>query len=179
MSLFEYGYVGVFTYYLQLFDSRRTIYVTRYEQRIFALLSEHNSQLAAHSSLTASLKSAHKDYRRGLVGNIDFAVRAAHNSYKLFVDDFDNLLSRIESFEYIVAYGFLTYVVDKFFDNGEIYVRLKKGYTYFAHCLLDFEFGQLTFVFQLGKDMIEFFAESAESSHFSSLLFDKHVDSLF
>mgnify|MGYP006990185013 CR=1 FL=1 len=71
-----------------------------------------------------------------------FSKLTKRGSYKLFVDDFNDLLGRVKALQNFLSHGFFRNVGTEFFCDLNIYVRFQQRYAHFAHGGLYFKLGK-------------------------------------
>ena len=74
------------------------------------------------------------------------------------MDDFNNLLTRLNRFDYLLADSFGFYFFNKVFNNGQGDIGFKQGNANFAHSCGHILFGQRAAPRQVVKDTREFVA---------------------
>ena len=111
----KYRNIQLFPKHLQLFDSRRTIYVAGCEQRAFALFFQKAPQFPTGSGFTGTLQPYHHDNCWRLWRNRQFALCTAQQLCQLIVNDFYYLLTGSKAFHYFLAYCTAVYIVYKLF----------------------------------------------------------------
>ena len=104
-----------------------------------------------------ALKTAHEHDCRRLGSKIELLVRAAHESDKLFIDDFDNLLCGEEAFKHLAADCAFADLCDEVLDDFEVDVRLKQRELDLAHSGFDVCLRQLALVFEGLERLCHFF----------------------
>ena len=162
LSALEYLYADLTAHYLQLFDRRRTIYVARHQQGLFAALFDHVAELGAHRGFARALQARHHVDRRRLRGIGELCVRAAHQRGQFFVDHLDDLLRRGQAFHDFGADDALGHALDKVLHNGEVYIRLQQCHAHLAHCSLCIRLRNFSLAGKLLKSALQFFGQTLE-----------------
>ena len=96
----------------------------------------------------------HKDARR-LVGEAQFGFVAAQYLDQLFMNDLDYLLGRRKCVEYFLAHGLFLDVVDKLFDNFEVYVGFQQRHANFAQRAVHVLRRELAFTAQVFENPLQ------------------------
>ena len=129
-------------HHLQLSNGRGTVYVTGNQQGALAhTVFQVACQFGAVGSFAGTLETDHHDHRGAAVGKGNFGVGPAHEVGELFVDDFDNLLSRGKALQYVGAHSPLGNACDEVLDNLVADVGFQQSQTHFPHGLLDVGLG--------------------------------------
>ena len=110
----KHGNSNLLTIHLQLLDSRRSVYITCHKKWLLAFVLELICKLCRRGGLTCSLKSTHHD-DRDLIGwsKLDLCHLRAHELIHLFLNDLDDHVSRIQTFEDFLSYSSVTHRLDK------------------------------------------------------------------
>ena len=110
----KYGNSNFLAIDLQLLDSRRSVYITRYKERFLTFVLELICKLCNCSCLTCTLKSTHHD-DRDLIRwpELDLCHLSAHELIHLFLNDLDDHVSRIQTLEDFLTYSSVTHRFDK------------------------------------------------------------------
>ena len=138
-----------------LLDGRRTVHVAGHEQGLFALPLEHIAQFASHGGFARALQAAqHID--RGVLGRIGQpGAGTAHQPGQFFVDDLDDLLSRREALDDVLAHGALRNLGHKILHDLIVNVRLQERHAHLAHRGLYILFGEPALAAQLLKNALQ------------------------
>ena len=113
---------------LQLFDGRRTVHVTGYQQWLFALQLVFPGKLCRGRGLTCSLKTCHHDHRNGASRlQCDLCRLRSHQTDQFFVDDLDHHLPRIQSVHHVLSDGPLLDAPYKVLDHLKVDVSRQKS----------------------------------------------------
>ena len=83
-----------------------------------------------------------------MIGNRKTGFCSAHELGQLFVDNFNNHLSRSKAFHNLLSDGSLGNLFGKVLGNLVVNVRLKQSQTNLTHCAADVRFGQRALAFQ-------------------------------
>ena len=122
---------------LELVDRGGTLQVGGNQPRRLALvLSQVQRELGARRRLARSLQATDEDDGRRTAED-ELRVGVAHERGQLLVDDLDDLLSRVEALEHVVAESARAYTLDEALRDLEVDVRLEQREADLAHRLRD------------------------------------------
>ena len=144
--------------HLQLPNCSRTVHIQRGEQRLLSLFGHFGGDLCCSRRFAGALKTAHHDDRDrlpGLKGN--FSHLGAHQLCQLLVDNFDDLLSRIEAAHDLASDGPLLDAADELLYDTEIDIRLQQRHLHFPESRPHIRLRQLALATQTAENMIQFF----------------------
>jgi hypothetical protein len=120
------GHPGAFADDLELVDRVRALQVAGHEQRRVPLRREPARQLAGERGLAGALETGEHDHARRCLGQAQPAGLAAEDADELLVDDFHDLLGRVQRAGDLRALGALLDVGDERADHRKRDVRLQQ-----------------------------------------------------
>ena len=128
----------------QLLDCRRTIHVGRNHHHLFLFtLGQILGQLTHGGGFTSTLQTGHHDNGWRLGSKVEFFVGFAHDRLQLFMDDFQEYLTRVQAFQNLGTNGALFYLIGKGFYHRQGNVGFQQCHAHFADGALDVVFCQL------------------------------------
>src|SRR5579885_749585 len=124
---------------------------------MLALLTQIIGELGNCRGFTGALQANEHDDggRRASVVEPGFAVDAAQHFDEFFMNDFDDLLSGREAFQYLGANGAFLDASNKLLDHLEADIGLQERLTHLAHGLVYVTFGESSFAAQALKHRIQ------------------------
>ncbi len=134
---------------LKLSDGAGTLKVTGDEEGRVPLILEPLGQLSGQRGLTGTLQSGQHDDRRRSLGELQSTSFAAENLDQFFVDDLDDLLSRVQCTRDLGALGTFLDLGDEATHYGKRYVGLEQGKADLAGRSVDVGAGQTTLATQI------------------------------
>ena len=155
LPLREHGHFDLFADHFELLDRSGTIDVVRDEQRAFALLLEHERELARRCGLTRALEADEHDDGRRVRTDVETALRPAHQRGQFLVDDLDDRLCRRECVEHLLPDGTLLDAFDEVLDDLEVHVCFEECHPHLAHGIIHIVLGQLAMSTQLLENPLQ------------------------
>ena len=169
--------VELFSEYLDLFHSCRTLHVSSNEQGMLpSLVAKEIRQLAATCCFTAALEPDHHYYRGTLWVLVDGSVSWAHEANKLVVYNLDYLLFRSDALNHILADSLFLDFGDEILGDLIIDICGKKSLAHFAQTLGDILLGKPTTKAKLPENPLQTFANSLKHSRYSKFTSDLHYN---
>jgi hypothetical protein len=130
------------TKFFELVHGRRAIDVGGNEQGRSALLKEETAQFATGSCFAGAVQAHHQD-ATGIAAELYAGIGRAEEFDEFVVNDFDDLLARLDAEKNFLADGFVFDALDKVASDFEINVGFKEGETDFAEGIADVFLGDL------------------------------------
>ena len=118
-------YADLFTVDLQLFDRRRPVNVSRYEERTLAVLLILPGKLCRRRRLTCTLQTCHHKDRHAVRLDRNLLHVGTHELDHLLIDDLNDHLPGIQTAHDVLADRLRLNILRELLDDLEIDVRLK------------------------------------------------------
>ena len=150
------GDVQLLAHGLQLLNGSGTVDVAGDQQRALALLAHKTGKLGAVGGFARALQTHQHHHTRGLGGDVQLLVLAAHELRQLFVDDLDDHLGGIERLQHVAADGPLGHGFGEVLDHLVADVRFQQRHTHLAHGLLYVPGAQAALAAQALEGRIQF-----------------------
>ena len=122
---------------LQLLDGTGALQVGCGEERLAAPRFEGEGELRGSRRFARPLQPAQHDDDRPVGAQGDFVIDRTHEPAEFFVDDFDDLLGRIDPFQHVLPDGLGFDVGDELRDDREVDVGFEQGPPDFAQPFAD------------------------------------------
>ena len=156
LSHLKDGNVQLLAHGLQLLDGSGTVDVAGDQQRAFALLAHETGEFGAVGGFARALQAHQHHHARGLGGDVQLLVLAAHELCQLFVDDLDDHLGGVECLQHIAADSPLGHRLGEVLDHLVADVRFQQRHTHLAHGLLHVPGAQAALAAQALEGRIQF-----------------------
>ena len=157
-----HGNVELLGQRVQLVDGRRAVDVRRDQIRLLAvLLAQKQRNFARTRGLTRTLKADHHQLER-FGRKVQILLFAAEQLDQLLIDDFAEMLTRLQALEDLVAHGAFLDLVDKPLDHLEVDIGFQQRKAHLAKTFLDVVFIKGLFAAQLRKGGAESFLQALE-----------------
>ena len=155
LPLRKHGNTDLFADDRELLDGGGAIDIVRHEERTFALLFQHEGELARRGRLTRALETDKHDDRRRVWADIEPALRPAHELRELLVDDLDDRLRCCERVEYFLPDGTLLDALHEILNDLEIDVCFEQRHAHLAHRIVHVVLGQFAVSAHFLKDALQ------------------------
>ena len=153
----EHFHALLLTVDLQLFDRRRTVYVTGHKQRLLSFELKLPGEFRSCGRLTGTLKTCHHNHCHGASGlKFNLSGLRSHQLHKLFVYDLDHHLTGIQSVHHVLTNRALLDVLDKALYNFEVDVRLQESHLDLLERCLYIIFRKASLAAQVPKHILKF-----------------------
>ncbi len=132
------------------------------------LFLEQLAQLGSRGRLARTLQADHHDHHRRLGREIEFAVggigilASAEHRHQLVIDDLDDLLTRRDRAQHVLAHRFLGHRIDKAADHGQRDIGFEQRHANLAHGFAHVAFGQRAAPLQAVEDVTEAIGQIVE-----------------
>ncbi len=125
----ENGDPGLFAHDLQLVDRVGTLQVRRDQQDFSALFRQPFAEFPGQSRFTSTLQAGQHEYGRAFAGlsEMQFPVLTTQNVNQLVVDDFHNLLGRVQSLRPSRPISLFLYSSGEILDDLQGHISLNQG----------------------------------------------------
>ena len=160
----EHFYSLFLTVDLQLFDRCRAIYITCYQKRLLTFQLKLACKLSCGCCLTSSLKTCHHNYGNRLARlKLNLCSRRSHKLHKLFINDLDNHLSRVQSIHNILTDCSFLNIFNKILNYFKVNVRSEKCPFDLLHRFLYVCLCQASLTSKVLKYILKFFCQTVKS----------------
>ncbi|MPM57539.1 hypothetical protein SDC9_104361 [bioreactor metagenome] len=132
---------------LQLLNCRRSVNITGNQQRSVPLIFKHQRNFGTVCGFTGALQAAHHHHCRGMRCRIQTGFGAAHKLRQFFVDDFNNHLTRGQTFHHLSANRSFRDFIGEILCHFIVDVGFQKCQTHFTHRIFDIGFSKTAFAF--------------------------------
>ena len=150
LALFEHRDIQLSAHHFQLIDGSGAVHIAGTQQwpLVFPLFVIAR-QFCGVGGFTGALQAHKHHHSGGIVGHMDAALGAAHQSGQLVIDDLDDLLSRGQAFQNFHAHRFFGDAGDKVLDHLEVHIGFQQGHTDLPHGGPHIGFGEAAAAAQL------------------------------
>ncbi len=121
---------------LQLVDRRGTLQVGRHEPGLLPLAAQMKRELGRRGGLAGPLQAGHQD-DRGRAPERELGITCPHQPREAVVHQLDDLLTRVQALEDVVAERVCLHTRDELLHDLEVDVGLEERQPDLAHRLVD------------------------------------------
>ena len=151
LAFLEHRNTQLLTDSFQLLDRCGTVNVTCDQYRILTLTLHVACQLCTVGGLTCTLQAHQHDNAGSLGRDIQFGSFGAHESDQFFINDLNDHLTGIQTFENVCTHRTLSDLLHKVLYDLEVYVSFQKSELDLTHGFLYIRFLQTAFAGELFK----------------------------
>ncbi len=148
------GQVQLLAQRFELLHRRRAIHVRRHEQWRAALLMEQPTQLPAGRRFAGAVQADHQHAAR-IATQLQPGVGRTEQVHQLVVDDFDDLLSRLNALDDLLAEGFDFDALDEIPGDLEVHIGLQQGQPHLAQGIAGVGLGDFAEAAQVLESVLE------------------------
>ena len=136
----------------------RAVGVGSDEHDALTLRTQEAANLAGGGGLTGALQADEHDDSRFRTAEVE-AVGRAEGGDQLFVDDFDDLLARVQGARTLMADGALTHTANELSSHTIVDICFEQSHAHFSHGNVNIRLGQFPVAAELFKYLIQAFGQ--------------------
>ena len=142
----------------QLLDGSRAVRVGSHQHDTLALRAQHAGQFAGGGGLARTLQANQHQHIGMLAGQVE-ALGHSQGGDQLFVDDFNDLLRRIQGFRDFQPNRAFAHPGNEVFDHGVVDIGFQQRQAHLAHCHINIRRREFAPAAQLRENIVQAFGQ--------------------